>query len=83
MQRFIVERTFSPPMSDQELSEVTARMAPCLELHDVQWIRTHLSEDRQRMVCEYQARDAESVRKVQHEAQAKFDRVWAGQLIEP
>lgn len=83
MQHFIVERTFSPPMSDRELSEVSVRMAPCLELHDVQWIRTHLSEDRQRMVCEYQARDAESVRKVQHEAQAKFDRVWAGRLIEP
>lgn len=83
MQRFIVERTFSPPMSDRELAEVTARMAPCLELHDVTWIRTHLSQDRQRMVCEYVARDAESVRKVQHEAQASFDRVWPGQLIEP
>ncbi len=83
MQRFIVERTFSPPMSDHELSEVTARMAPCLELYDVKWIRTHLSQDGQRMVCEYEARDAESVRKVQHEAKAKFDRVWPGQLIEP
>lgn len=83
MQRFIVERTFSPPMSDQELAAVTARMAPCLELHAVRWIRTHLSEDRQRMVCEYEARDAESVRKVQREAQAPFDRVWPGQLIEP
>jgi hypothetical protein len=70
-------------MSDQALQEVSERMAPCLKLHGVQWIRTHLSEDRQRMVCEYEARDAESVRKVQHEAQAKFDRVWPGQLIEP
>lgn len=83
MQRFIVERTFSPPMSDQALDEVSARMAPCLELHDVRWIRTHLSGDRQRMVCEYEARDAESVRTVQHEAQATFDRVWAASLIEP
>lgn len=83
MQRFIVERSFSPPMSDQELREVSARMAPCLALHDVKWIRTHLSQDRQRMVCEYEAPDAESVRRVQHEAQARFDRVWPGQLIEP
>jgi hypothetical protein len=83
MQHFIVERTFSPPLSDQDLSAVTARMAPCLELHQVRWVRSHLSGDRQRMVCEYEARDAETVRKVQHEANAKFDRVWAGQLIEP
>ena len=83
MQHFIVERSFSPPFSDQELSAVAERMAPCLEMHQVRWVRSHLSEDRQRMVCEYEARDAESVRKVQHEAEAKFDRVWAAQLIEP
>lgn len=83
MQRFVVERTFSPPMTDQELTEVGERMAPCLELHDVRWVRTHFSDDHRRMVCEYDARDAETVRKVQHEAGAKFDRIWAGQMIEP
>ena len=83
MQRFIVERSFSPPMSDSELSAISERMAPCLELHGVHWIQTHLSADRQRMVCVYEAPDAERVRKVQHEARAKFDRVWPAQLIKP
>ena len=83
MRKFIVERTFSTPFTDQDLSDVGVRMAPCLKLHDVNWIRSHLSEDRLRMVCEYEARDAESVRKVQRESSASFDRVWAGQLIEP
>jgi hypothetical protein len=83
MQHFIVERTFSPPMTDQDLSDVTARMAPCLELHGVRWIRSHLSDDRQRMVCEYEARDAETVRKVQREADAGFDRLWAARLLGP
>ncbi len=83
MHKFIVERSFSSPFTDQDLSDVGERMAPCLELHDVSWIRSYLSEDRLRMVCEYEARDAESVRKVQHESSAKFDRVWPGQLIEP
>ena len=83
MQHFIVERSFSPPITDQELSAVFARMAPCLDLHDVRWIRSHMSEDRQRMLCEYEARDAESVRKVQHEAEASFDRVWTAHLMEP
>ncbi len=82
MQLFIVERSFSPPMSDQDLNEVSARMAPCLELRQVRWVRSYLSGDRQRMVCEYEARDAESVRKVQHEAQATFDKIWPGRLIE-
>jgi len=83
VQLFIVERSFSPPISDQDLSAVAERMAPCLDLHEVRWVRSYMSDDRQRMVCEYEARDAESVRKVQHEAQARFDRVWAGQLLVP
>ncbi len=82
MHRFIVERSFAPPISDSELEAVVERMTPCLALHDVRWVRSYLSSDRQRMVCEYEARDAESVRKVQHEAGARFDRVWDGQLIE-
>ncbi|EHP37757.1 hypothetical protein OR16_41124 [Cupriavidus basilensis OR16] len=34
------------------------------------------------MVCEYEAADAETVRKIQHEAAASFDRVWVGDVIE-
>jgi hypothetical protein len=83
MHKFIVERSFVTPFTEQDLSAVGERMAPCLKLHDVSWIRSYLSEDRLRMVCEYEARDAESVRKVQRESSASFDRVWAGQLIEP
>ncbi len=83
MQHFIVERSFATPFSDQELDAVSERMAPCLDLYGVRWVRSHLSQDRLRMVCEYEAPDAERLRKVQHEADARFDRVWAGQLIEP
>ncbi len=82
MPRFIVERSFSPPMTEQELDAVGERMAPCLDLHGVRWLRSYWSEDRSRMICEYEARDAETVRKVQREADAKFERVWPAQLIE-
>ena len=82
MPRFIVERSFSPPLTEQELSAVEERMAPCLDLYSVRWVRSYWSEDRQRMICEYEARDAENVRKVQREADAKFERVWPAQLLE-
>lgn len=36
----------------------------CLELHQVRWLRTCLAQDGSRMLCWYQARDAESVRLV-------------------
>jgi hypothetical protein len=34
------------------------------------------------MVCEYEAADAETVRKVQREAQAMFDRIWVADVVE-
>lgn len=79
---FIVDRSFSPPLTENELKETEERMAPCLELYDVRWVRSYWSKDRQRMVCQYEAQDAESVRKVQHEAGAKFNSVWPADLLE-
>jgi len=34
------------------------------------------------MVCEYEAADAETVRKVQREARADFDRIWIAEVVE-
>ncbi len=82
MTRFIVERSFNPPLTETELKATEERMAPCLDLYDVQWVRSYWSNDRQRMICEYEARDAESVRNVQREAAARFDRVWSADLLE-
>jgi hypothetical protein len=77
----IVERTFEQPPSDADLSAAGIRERPCLDLYGVAWRRSVLSADRLRMVCEYDAPDAESVRKVQREAGNVFDRVWPGNVI--
>jgi hypothetical protein len=54
-----------------------------LELvYRVVWNRSPISSDRKRMVCEYEAADAETVRKVQREAAAEFDRVRVGDVVE-
>ncbi len=83
MPRFVVERTFDPPLEQDELEATERRMAPCLEIYGVQWIRSTWSADRRRMVCEYDAADAETVRRVQREAQARFDTVWVADVLEP
>jgi hypothetical protein len=48
----------------------------------VTWKRTVRSQDGRRGFCEYEALDAESVRRVQIESEAKFDRIWPGQVFE-
>lgn len=72
----IVEREFDPPLRQEQLDEVSERMTPCLDLYNVKWIKSYWSADRRRMICEYEAPDAEAVRNVQREAGALFDRVW-------
>jgi hypothetical protein len=83
MAEIIVERTFQSPVTSQQLGEVSARMAGCLELYRVKWLRSYLSPDRRRMICHYDASDAESVRIVQQEADAGYDRVWVAEMIAP
>ena len=78
----IVERSFDRPPSDEDLTAAGIRERPCLDLYGVAWRRSVISADRLRMVCQYEAPDAESVRKVQREADNAFDRVWAGEVIE-
>jgi Protein of unknown function (DUF4242) len=82
MSRIIVERNFARPQSDADMAAVANRERPCLEVYGVAWRRSLLSADRRRMVCEYEAADAESVRRVQREAEAQFDRIWAADVIE-
>ena len=81
MPHIIVERSFETPLTQEELADVERRMAPCLDLYNVRWIRSYWSTDRRRMICEYDAADVASVRNVQREAAAKFDNAWAADLL--
>ena len=81
MPRIIVERTFETPLTPAELKATEERLAPCLDIYRIRWIRSYWSADRRRMICEYDAPDAASVKSVQHEAEAKFDRIWTADVL--
>jgi hypothetical protein len=81
MSELIVERTFDTPLADGDLTEVQARLRPCLEQHRVRWIRTYFSRDRRRMICHYEAADAEAVRIANRSAGAGFDQVWNAHIL--
>ncbi|HEU0203923.1 MAG TPA: nickel-binding protein [Burkholderiaceae bacterium] len=81
MANVIVERSFVTPVTNQELEAVGQRLAKCLEQYRVTWVRSFLSPDRRRMICQYEASDAESVRIVQNTADAHYDRVWVADVL--
>lgn len=82
MARIVVERSFETPQSEADMKLVANRERPCLAAYDVTWKRSLISADRKRMVCEYEAPDAETMRRIQREAGAQFDRVWVGEVVE-
>ena len=55
----------------------------CFEQHSVRLVRSVLSLDGRRMICLFQAPDAESVRVANRIAGLPFDRVWTASVIEP
>jgi hypothetical protein len=81
LQRIVVERSFDAPHTEADMMDVKGRMRPCLEAYQVVWKRTVVSADRRRVVCEYEAADAETVRRIQHEAGAQFDRIWVAAAV--
>ncbi len=53
-----------------------------MALHqDTRHLRSFLSLDRHKMICQYEAPDAETVRQLQRTAEAPFDRVWAANIL--
>lgn len=81
MASIIVEYSFAEAMPDETLSTMAARLDECLQIRNGAWVRSSLSSDRKRMICEFEAPDAESVRDALRSARQSFDRVWPAQVF--
>jgi hypothetical protein len=79
----IMEKEFAPPLSAEVHDAESRRLDPCLEAHGVRWIRSFISTDRRRMICEFEAADAETVRDSFRSAGVAFVRVWAAEAFFP
>jgi hypothetical protein len=73
----IVEERFDPPIDTTQGSPVADAVSPCLGVYEVKWLSSYIASDGSRCVCVYQAKDAESVRKVYRTAGVPFENVWA------
>ncbi|SFU73258.1 nickel-binding protein [Halomonas korlensis] len=79
----LVERAFDEPVVLAHLQAREDAEAACLQHHRVRFVRTFFAHSRRRMICLYQAPDAESVRLAQHQAGMPFERVWAFHAVLP
>ncbi len=79
----LVERSFDAPVAFEDIQAIEDAGSWCLEAHHVRFARTFFSSDRKRMVCLYEAPDAEAVRVAQREAGMPVEAVWAFDRIGP
>jgi hypothetical protein len=81
MSTVVVERSFAEPVAFEDIQALEDRGGWCLEAHGVRFLKTYFSRDRRRMICLYEAPDAESVRLAEGKAGMPFESAWATQVI--
>ena len=83
MEHVIVERLLTAAVDPAAVRGSAEHSRRCFDALRVRWLRTSLSLDGRRMICEYEAPDAESVRRAQDSAGLPYERVWTAHRIEP
>ena len=83
MEHVIVERVFPEPVELADVERAAAQGKHCYEARRVKLLRSTLSRDGLRMICEYEAPDAETVRVANQLAGAKFERIWTARVFTP
>ena len=79
----LVARSFAEPADFNAIQALEDAGKGCLDVHRVRFIRTYFSCDQKRMICLYEAPDAESVRIAQREASMPVERIWSFQRFTP
>jgi hypothetical protein len=78
----VVERDFEQAVTMESIQALEDAGSGCLDVRDVRFVQTFFSVDHTRMLCLYNAPDAEAVRAAQDEAKVPFARVWSAQLLQ-
>lgn len=81
MSTVLVERSFAQPVAFEDISAIGDRGAWCIEAHGARFLKAYFSRDHRRMLCLYEAPDAESVRLSQGKIGMPFERVWSARPL--
>jgi uncharacterized protein DUF4242 len=54
---------------------------PCLTLHGVRHVVSYVAPDGRKMICVFEAPDAEAVRRTARQLGYRYDSVWAATIV--
>lgn len=82
MSLILVENSYDPPVSREDFLRGDEGLHRCMDVRGIRWLRSLLSPDGTRSVCQFEADDAETVREAFRSSAVPFGRIWAAELIE-
>jgi hypothetical protein len=78
----LVEVTHHPPLAEKLLESEIPDFHPYFESRHVRWVRSFVSRDRCRAICELEATDVGTVREAYRVAGYSIERVWVVDILE-
>ena len=82
MAKIVVERLFEEPVEFETIQKMEDEWQWRLDLYKVKFLQTFFAADRKRMICVYEAPDAEAVRSANRQAGVPFEAVWSASVFE-
>lgn len=77
MATIILEHHFEDrPFDVDRYRDAQVRNASCLDIHGVRHVVSYITPDRRRMICVFEAPDAEAVRQTSRQLGYSYDSVW-------
>jgi hypothetical protein len=74
----ILERSFDPALTRDDVIALALDSGWCFEAHKVNWLGSMLADGGRSMVCRFEAADAESIRLALRLIRADTSRLWLG-----
>jgi len=82
MTQLVLERTFDPPLTRQDVINMAKSGAWCFQQYRVRWISSMLAADGRSMVCRFESGDAESIRQALRKLDLDLRLLWKGTVHE-
>ncbi len=79
----LAQRSWDPPLTMEAFAAFGPRSDDCLRRTKSEFLVSLLAANGERQICIYGATDAETVRAVNREIEAPFDRAWSASVHTP
>ena len=73
----VTEYRFRDPFDDEQLQAISRDLDPALARRDAAWRRSYMSSDKLRMICEFEAKDEDSVAAAHREEGVPYEAIWS------